>query len=140
MASDTQNTAPERIWADWIAWYAKPNGRSHAYIRADIHERLVAEAVAAALKEAAEVAANEADYVPVKPDDFRKAIRELIKDPSILAKRDARIKAAGMREAVEVLEEQPLGISGPMNPVSDVLQLVSSILLSRADEIEKGEG
>jgi len=52
MASDRNNTAPERIWADWNTWYAKPNGRSYAYIRADIHERLVAEAVAAALEEA----------------------------------------------------------------------------------------
>ena len=64
--TNTQNTAPERIWLQLGAgdygthtWCDQPqdwadeNGEGEPeYIRADIHERLVAEAVAAALEEA----------------------------------------------------------------------------------------
>ena len=67
---------------------------------ADIIEALIAErdalksaqieAIRAALEAAAEVAANEADYVPVRPEDFRKAIRAL--DPAAIA---AKLKGEG---------------------------------------------
>jgi len=70
MTSDTQNTAPERIWlqddgdytgakqAAWdsdtgVTWCEDQiNEDDTGYIRADLHERLVAKAVAAALEEA----------------------------------------------------------------------------------------
>ena len=67
---------------------------------ADIIEALIAErdalksaqieAIRAALEAAAEVAANEADYVPVRPEDFRKAIRALA--PAAIA---AKLKGEG---------------------------------------------
>ena len=48
------------------------------YIRKDVSDALVAAAREEALREAAEVAAEEANWVPHKSDDFRKAILALI--------------------------------------------------------------
>ena len=62
------------------------------HTQADL-DRAVAEARAVALQEAAEVAAYEADFVPVKPDDFRKAILALLDTPAAEALERVRAEA-----------------------------------------------
>lgn len=79
MTSETQNTAPERIWLRWEPGKAVTNGPLTqnpdytSWVREDLHERLVAEAVAAALKEAI-IRVNGCDRV----SEVQPAIRALI--------------------------------------------------------------
>jgi hypothetical protein len=73
--------APERIWMDPDIKFPeceKQYGCDVEYIRKDVSDALVAAAREEALREAAEVAAEEANWVPHKSDDFRKAILALI--------------------------------------------------------------
>ena len=60
-------------------------------------------------KEAAEVAAYEADFVPVKPDDFRKAILALIDTPAAeaLERVQTEERAKGMERAGTILLDNP---------------------------------
>ena len=78
------------------------------HTQADL-DRAVAEARAVALKEAAEVAAYEADFVPVKPDDFRKAILALIDTPAAeaLERVQTEERAKGMERAGTILLDNP---------------------------------
>ena len=135
MTSDTQNTAPEQVWIDFDPkdWpservmYGDMPSPYVSYIRADIHERLMAEAVAAALEEAAHKMDMGWSY------NAGNAIRALIQDPSILAKRDARIMRKVLSAADEYTRRQ-YGMSYLSNPV-DIDRI-----LDRAAEIEKGGG
>jgi hypothetical protein len=152
---DTQNTAPEKVWIlrdlqggvhvyDESGDAPEETRDDVGYIRADVAEAMVA----AALEEAAEVAANEADYVPVKPDDFRKAIRALIPNRSILAKRDAQMRAEGLQEAAEYLTDTlPMHRAcGNHSFVEELEAIVRGIradadaILARAAEIKTGDG
>jgi hypothetical protein len=146
MTSDTQNTAPERIWLDveyasegwtWDENDVFPN--DVPYLRTDLHERIVAEAVAAALEEAIN-RVNGCDRV----SEVQPAIRALIKDPSILAKRDAQV----MREAAEMILSAPLAngesrlllVGAEARGFGMGISAAEAALLARAAEIEKGEG
>jgi len=74
--------APEQIWASpgMPGYTNEPAVGVYdvEYIRKDVSDALVAAAREEALREAAEVAAEEANWVPHKSDDFRKAILALI--------------------------------------------------------------
>jgi hypothetical protein len=84
MTSDTKNTAPERIWLDVEyaseGWTWNENdvfSNDVAYLRADIHERLVAEAVAAAVQ----TVLDDVGYTfPQLGEDARAALQEKTDD------------------------------------------------------------
>jgi hypothetical protein len=66
-------------WCDQRQDWADENGDGEPeYIRADLVDSLLKQAREEVLREASEVAAEEANWVPHKSDDFRKAILALI--------------------------------------------------------------
>jgi hypothetical protein len=143
MTSETQNTAPERIWLRWEPGKAVTNGPLTqnpdytSWVREDLHERLVAEAVAAALEETAKLV--EDDDGDSHPGDIADDIRALIADPSILAKRDAQMKAEGLREAAGLIKPPKFCLPDQVGRVEAMHEMRHAIL-ARAEEIEKGEG
>ena len=95
----------------------------------DMIPRAEADAMVAAALEEAINRVNGCDRV----SEVQPAIRALIEDPSILAKRDARMKAEGMREAARVAAIHNLGRD------KAAADRQEAVILARAAEIEKGE-
>lgn len=77
--------------------------------------------VAGSYEAAAEVAAYEAEFVPVKPNDFRKAIRALTPADATaaLARLIAEAKAEGMREAAGIADGHAAPLRGKASKCRD---------------------
>jgi hypothetical protein len=140
---DTQNTAPEKIWLN-VENENDVFPNEVAYLRADVAQAMVA----AALEKAAYEVAELAEHIAEERNDrdratqaraIAKGIRALIKDPSILAKRDAQIKAEGLREAAGLIKPPKFCLPDQVGRVEAMHEMRHAIL-ARADEIEKGEG
>ena len=129
--TDTTTEAVARVAeleAELRRW-RKAAEKGSIYTRAELEA-----SVAAALEEAIN-RVNGCDRV----SEVQPAIRALISDPSILAKRDAQMKAEGLREAAGLIKPPKFCLPDQVGRV-EAMHEMRHATLARADEIEKGEG